>query len=464
MAIAKHKTRRHELREGRALARRVQRGDRQAFELLYASYEGRLYRLCHRLTGSDAAAAALVEAAFARGIMAIPQSGFDAVDVPAHLAATARRLAYERRTTGGVTWLDPVAGEHASEVAAANQRLAPRQRIALALRDLEGRPDDEIATALGTEPALVAALVARARLRLLAELGVPSSMDGCREKVPALSAYADGTLAAEPRAGLEAHVADCPGCRAGLFALREATRRYRALPVPVPPGELRSRITIALGSTGFPTRQARALVPDPPPASNGRPTLAAATMAALVLIGALVTFAASRDVWGSSAPAQARSQAPPPSPPAAPSGDAATPPAAGEGSSLAVPVTPVAPSVPPAPSAPAALPAPPAVPHLRTGPLRVAPTVPARTPPPDAGTSAFAAPPPSATPPPPPAKPPSLPAPPPEIPVEILPPLSSLHAPASAEPPAPPAAPRAAPPEAPPEALDPPVPAQTTTT
>ena len=65
MAIARHKSRQRELREGRALARRVQRGDREAFALLYASYEGRLYRFCQRLTGSDAAAAGLVEAAFA---------------------------------------------------------------------------------------------------------------------------------------------------------------------------------------------------------------------------------------------------------------------------------------------------------------------------------------------------------------------------------------------------------------
>ena len=101
MAIAQHKTRRRELRDGRALARRVQRGDRQAFELLYTSYEGRLYRFCHRLTGSDAAAASLVEATFVRGVETLPESGLDALDMPAHLSATARvarlRAAYERR-------------------------------------------------------------------------------------------------------------------------------------------------------------------------------------------------------------------------------------------------------------------------------------------------------------------------------------------------------------------------------
>ena len=41
MAIARHKTRQRELREARALVRRVQRGEPRAFALLYATYEGR---------------------------------------------------------------------------------------------------------------------------------------------------------------------------------------------------------------------------------------------------------------------------------------------------------------------------------------------------------------------------------------------------------------------------------------
>jgi RNA polymerase sigma-70 factor, ECF subfamily len=236
MAIAKHKTRGRELREGRALARRIRRGDRAAFELLYASYEGRLYRLCHRLTGSDAAAASLVEATFVRGLSTLPEAGLDAFDVPAHLAATARGLVSERHTNGGRPWLDPIRGEHAGEVGAANQRLAPRQRMVLALRDLEGRPDDEIAHALGADAASVDALVARARQRLRAELQLSGSIDGCRERVPELSAYLDGSLPPERRAGVESHVAECAGCRAELFALQEAALRYRDLPVPVPPG------------------------------------------------------------------------------------------------------------------------------------------------------------------------------------------------------------------------------------
>ena len=299
MAIAKHKTHRHEQRDARALARRVQRGDRGAFELFYASYEGRLYRLCHRLTGSDAAAATLVEATFVRAFATLPEDGLDTLDVPGHLTSTARSLAYERHSNGGGRWLDPIPGEHAREVGTANQRLSPRQRIALALRDLEGRPDDEIALALGADSANVPALVARARLRLRDELGLPGLAGACGERLPSLSASLDRTLPPDRRAELETHVAACPGCRAALFALAEATLRYRQLPVPVPPGELRSRITTALGAIGFATRRPRALAPDPATSGGGRPKLAAAAMALLVVLGAGVTILASRNDSGS---------------------------------------------------------------------------------------------------------------------------------------------------------------------
>ena len=236
MAIAKHKTRRRELREGRALARRYQRGDRRAFELLYASYEGRLYRFCHRLTGSDAAAASLVEATFVRALATLPEGGRDALDMPAHLSSSARALAYERHTNGGAPWLDPVRGEHAHEVAppisAWLRASAWRSRCAIsrAARTTRSR-----SRSVPTQR-LVAALVARARLRLRAGAAPARPAAGLpRPRGRALRAT-DGTLPLERRAELEAHVVECAGCRAALFALQEATLRYRDLPVPVPPG------------------------------------------------------------------------------------------------------------------------------------------------------------------------------------------------------------------------------------
>jgi DNA-directed RNA polymerase specialized sigma24 family protein/anti-sigma factor RsiW len=305
MAIANHKTRERELRDERALTRRVRRGDRGAFELLYASHEGRLYRFCYRLTGSSVSAAALVEATFARALADLPEDGLDTLDVAAYLYATARTLTYERNCNGG----PPEAGgsgEHSREVAAANRHLSPRQRMTLVLRDLEARPDDEIALALGAEEPAVAALVARARLRLRAELHLPAAAEGCAEHLPALSAYSDGTLPPDQRPELESHVEGCAHCRAALFALREAVVRYRALPVPIPPGELRARMAAALEAVGLATLRPEApATAETAAATGGRQTTAAAAMAALVIVGAGVTIAAWRNGGDESEPSRA---------------------------------------------------------------------------------------------------------------------------------------------------------------
>jgi DNA-directed RNA polymerase specialized sigma24 family protein len=285
MAIARHKTRERELREVRALARRVQRGEPRAFALLYAAYEGRVYRLCHRLTGDEETAAALVELTFVRALADLPADGLEAVDVPAHLLATARVLAYERQGASG-------GGAEEGEVAAAHQRLSPQERAALALRDLEGRPDAEVASVLGTDESAVAGLVGTARLRLHAELGLPGVAAACPGRLPELSAHTDDTLTPERRAELERHVADCAHCRAVLFTLRDAALRYRAMPVPEPPGELNDRIATALGAAGLPARSAAAAEPA---AGGGRRTAIAVAMAALAVVGIGVTIAAAHD-------------------------------------------------------------------------------------------------------------------------------------------------------------------------
>ena len=202
MAIARHKTRQRELREARALVRRVQRGDARAFELLYATYEGRIYRFCHRLTGRAETAAALVELTFARALANLPEGGLDTLDVPAYLYATARTLAFERNG-------EPLGfrGAAESEVSVANERLSAQERAVLALRDLERRPDDEIAAALDVDEADVPGLVGAARLHLLAELRPHGIADPCPGRLADLSAHADGMLPAERRAELETHVA-----------------------------------------------------------------------------------------------------------------------------------------------------------------------------------------------------------------------------------------------------------------
>ena len=302
MAIARHKTRERELREARALLRRVQRGEPRAFALLYAAYEGRLYRFCHRLTGDAETASALVQLTFARALADVPDADLETLDVPAYLLSTARAVASER---GGEPPSPGRSGE--DDVAAASRRLAPQERAILALRDLEGRPDAEIARVLGSDEPAVPGLVGAARLRLHAELRLPGAPAPCPGRLPMLSAHSDGTLAAEPRADLERHVAGCARCRATLFALREAAMRYRAMPVPEAPGDFGSRTAAALGAVGLPSRSSGAAEPG---ATGGRQTAVAVAMGALAIVGVGVTIAASKDDHGGKA-----TSAPAPAPP-----------------------------------------------------------------------------------------------------------------------------------------------------
>jgi DNA-directed RNA polymerase specialized sigma24 family protein len=430
MAIARHKTRQRELREARTLLRRVQRGEPRAFALLYAAYEGRLYRFCHRLTGDAETASALVQQTFARALADVPDAELETLDVSAYLYATARALAYERN---GEPSGPASAGEH--EVAAANQRLSPQERAVLALRDLEGRPDAEIASVLGSEESAVPGLLGSARLRLHRELGLPGAVAACAGRLPELSAHTDGTLPAERRAELEQHVARCAHCRAALFAMREATMRYRAVPVPEAPGELGERITAALGAVGLPARSSAAAEPV---ATGGRQTAVAVAMAGLAVVGVGVTIAAAHEDHDSGKPARAPLlPEPQPSAPAA-------------GSSLMSAAIALAASRPHRP--------PPALHHVRAGALHAQPA----PKPPSAAErlglgKSFAPESPPAAPAPAPATPtPTSPAKPRsrrDIPVEVLPPTLPSSAQAAAnEPPAPPPAP------------EPPPPTQTTST
>ena len=173
----------------------------------------------------------------------------------------------------------------------------------LVLRDLEGRPDDEIARALGAQEQAVPGLVGTARLRLHGELRLPQIGAPCPGRLPALSAYADDTLAAEERDELAGHVTGCANCRAALFALREAALRYATLPVPEPPGDIGSRIAHC-ARRGWPAG-ARSRGSEPV-AGGGRQTAVAVAMGALALVGVGVTIAAAGDDGGAAKPPRLR--------------------------------------------------------------------------------------------------------------------------------------------------------------
>ena len=136
----------------------------------------------------------------------------------------------------------------------ANAALAPRQRLVLALRELEDRSYAEIGELVGLKENAVAQLISRARLRLREELRLVevdrSKLPAeCQELLPALSAYLDGQLGGAVAERMLAHVESCENCQKALVEMREASKLYRAL-LPIPFPELFGRIDDALAAGG----------------------------------------------------------------------------------------------------------------------------------------------------------------------------------------------------------------------
>jgi hypothetical protein len=131
------------------------------------------------------------------------------------------------------TLADAVAGE----LARATACLPQRQREALALRERLGGSYDEIGAAIGIEPAAVAALLARARLRLRSELrGTEPPAGACDERERALRTIVrrrDGEdVPAADEDWLIEHLGHCPVCVQSHSAMLEASACYRAWRLP----------------------------------------------------------------------------------------------------------------------------------------------------------------------------------------------------------------------------------------
>jgi anti-sigma factor RsiW len=107
------------------------------------------------------------------------------------------------------------------------------QRAALVMRELEGRPLAEIATALEVSTPAVETLLFRARRALREQLEGGLS---CFEAERAISRQLDGTLPRAERGALRAHLRECPECATlarRVRAQRGAMRSMAALPLPL---------------------------------------------------------------------------------------------------------------------------------------------------------------------------------------------------------------------------------------
>ena len=242
--------------EDAALARRAAAGDGAAFATLYDRHERRTYNLCYRITGSPEDAADATQETFAAVLERLPRLDGRELNFGAYLMTAARNASYDaiaRRKralptgdipdsaapigTGGDEPDGPerraLREAHQEQIRAANEGLPPRQREALALRELEELSYDEVAEVMGMNRNSVAQLISRARINLREGLrqtalgSVTAASPQCERALPLLAMRQDDVLDDEAADWLAEHLVGCGTCRVRLDAMDEAAVAYR---------------------------------------------------------------------------------------------------------------------------------------------------------------------------------------------------------------------------------------------
>ena len=168
-----------------------QSGDSRAFEDLYARYFQRIYRFCLKRVGDPHEAEELAQEAFTRAYCAMPRFDGDRRFYP-WLTVIASRLCVDTHRRRGRTSptehveLGVVDGgqeailEDADRelLAKALERVNPRHREVLRLREAEGLSYEQIAGQLGVRVGTIEALLFRARRALRREFHALAGTDG----------------------------------------------------------------------------------------------------------------------------------------------------------------------------------------------------------------------------------------------------------------------------------------------
>jgi RNA polymerase sigma-70 factor (ECF subfamily) len=168
-----------------ALVERARRGDREAFDGLYACCVGRVYAVCLRLCADRAEAERLTQDTFVRAWQALPgYRGESRVTTWLHRLAVNevlqdRRAASRREARVGLVPAEQLEGAAARSgspvlklaLERAIAELPPAARRVLVLYEIEGFPQDEIGRMLGIATGTVKAQLHRARQLLRARLG-----------------------------------------------------------------------------------------------------------------------------------------------------------------------------------------------------------------------------------------------------------------------------------------------------
>lgn len=193
-----------------------------------------LNEFCARMLGDRDAGAEVASAARdAAGDDLVDQLGFAIRACRERLGGGVVRDRAAPGTDGGLS------AAVARELAAASARLPQRQREALALRELLGLTHEQVGSVIGIEPAAVAPLLARSRLRLRGELrSAPLDGHDCPERERMLRT---ATLRQDREPVPSAdddwfidHLGHCAGCRRAHGAMLEGSVCYRGWHPPAP--------------------------------------------------------------------------------------------------------------------------------------------------------------------------------------------------------------------------------------
>ena len=305
------------------LARRAAAGDGAAFTTLYDRYERRAYNLCYRITGSHDDAADATQETFVKVLERLPHLTGRELQFGPYLLRAARHASYDaierrRRAVPSAELPDPPSRSgqripttsraralleaHQEQIRAANETLPPRQREALALRELEELSYDEIAEIMGMNRNSVAQLISRARIGLRdglrrTALGfIASASPDCERALPLLALRQDGALGSNAD-WLARHLSSCAVCPARVAAMEEAGVAYR-LWLPVVPALWLRDATIAHAAERVGADWSHSAAPagsGPPRFRRARRRGASGAAIVLVLVtAALVAAEASR--------------------------------------------------------------------------------------------------------------------------------------------------------------------------
>ncbi|MBI2684424.1 MAG: hypothetical protein HYX33_03385 [Actinobacteria bacterium] len=232
---------------------RVSRRRSARWERRYREHYDRVVTYAYRLSGRARYAHRLTQAAFSYALPRV--EGLDDPDALAYILASVRNLhlsSFRRAVAISSTAEVPLSALEPRDpdpertllvhqlqhhLRLANALIAPEARLALALRELEGRSYSDIGRMLGETEEDTGRLIATARAGLRRQLHLGSGTNaelarGCPDVAAVCSAFLDGRIVGRDALRIHRHIEACDDCRRLTTGERQAGAAIRSLTLP----------------------------------------------------------------------------------------------------------------------------------------------------------------------------------------------------------------------------------------